>query len=160
MPKGMGMTYSAATLDYKLKSRILVAIASGLSIRVIAKQFNVAPGTVAALRHHPSNQAILAAHRVALQDQLSNVLPDAVQKAKVMVDTATDHKDLDAATRALLNLEKVSASVAGQRANQGGNTTVQIAIAPGWGAPVAQAKVLEGGEAKVSGEIEGGTPQK
>jgi predicted transcriptional regulator len=80
----------------------------------IARLFNVSPPTVSRALRSPEAIEEMEDLRLTFRVALSERVPGLVKKVADAVEQAETAKDVDAASRALMNLEKTSASVSGE----------------------------------------------
>jgi hypothetical protein len=123
--------------------------ASGKTHAETAKALGCSVSSVKRMLSDPLVKQALAELRAALRVQALQgaqaIVPAAQAWLAEVVKGKTSAKDADALSRALLNLEKVASSASGEnREPKGGNsgTVVQIAVAPGWGPPPKDPKVV------------------
>ncbi len=114
-PDGPGRPPALTPAEVEL---LIAQIAQKTPVRAIMEQFKVCRATVYRYLKRPEAQELLDTYRAIIkQTMLARTTLGVVHGAFDVVQQAIDDKDakgLDAATRAVMNLEKVSASASGE----------------------------------------------
>lgn len=110
-----GRPYTPALQDLDI---IIAQVAQRIPLREVAKRHGVSPSTINRYVRRPEAQELLETYRAIIkQTLLERTVQGVVHGAFDVVEGAIkdkNAKDLDAATRALMNLEKMSASASGE----------------------------------------------
>ncbi len=116
-----------------VKTKALVMLASGIPLKAVGLALSIPLGTI---RHWmDGNKPLLDAYRQSVKQTMAESLTEVVVRGLDLASQATDSKEYDAATRGLLNAEKVSASISGENGpgkQSAPPVSVQIAVTPGW----------------------------
>ncbi len=113
-----------------IEGKIIAALASGLIAKEVAQAVGVHPKTVYRLARKQENARLLSELRSELRartmQHVARTQPKLLNRLEQEVEQG-EARDLDALSRAALNLEKVSASVAGGMAERQ-QAPVQVAV--------------------------------
>jgi len=126
-----------------LEAKIISASAGGLTIREIAKALDISRSTVGRVLARGDTWAVVSRVReqirVTVADSLATVQPLALTRVhEALAAEKVIAKDVDALSRAALNLEKIGASVSGENRQPvvaPGKVEVTINL-PEWAAPL------------------------
>jgi hypothetical protein len=116
-------------------------LAAGCTAVEVAAALGAHPQTIRALAKKPGNPEYIAGLRQRIKVESTEVLHGTQPKLAARLERAVDNpttpaKDLDALSRAFLNTEKASASLAGENRPVPAATAQVQVVFPSWAPPI------------------------
>jgi hypothetical protein len=136
-----------APLPPAVEAKIVAAVASGLTYRQTASALGVSKSSIERVMKKQHNRELLLSIRADIRaitiEHIEHIQPKLLDRLEQEVETGNP-RDIDAVSRAVLNMEKIAASASGeQRRQEPGKTEVVVRFADWSPVQLGQVNVVD-----------------